>query len=119
MIATSKGIQWSDDDVVNSEEYIPEGEFNPHNVRPWLIHDHGFVVAVVLADSLQDAIDIAVDEYKMDRYLIAPENMGDYKDDEGISFLGNASEPFDIETLDYVELQNHKDGLSLAALYDS
>lgn len=119
MIAKTQEVQWSDDDVVNPNEYTPEGEYNPYNVRPWVLHDHGFVVAVVLADSLQDAIDIAVDEDKMDRYLISPENMGDYEDEEGISFLGNASEAFDIETLRYIELQNQKENRSLAALYQN
>jgi hypothetical protein len=136
MIATE--IKFADSDVVNIDDYIPTGEFNPHNVRPWLLHDHGFVVAVVFADCLQDAIDTAVDEWTddtqtvgyMDRYLINMEDdsktadwraYGDTKEDiwncESISFLGNASEPFDIETLGAIELHNPK--LSFLALYNS
>ena len=102
----ANGIKVSDTDVVNPDSFIPKGEYNPHNVRPWVLHDHGFVVAVVFADSLQDALDEAVDENKMDRYQIKQEDLKDYPDDEGITYLGNASEPFDIDTLQYLELDN-------------
>lgn len=99
-------ITFSDSDIVNPDDWIAAGEYNPHNVRPWLLHDHGFVVAVVFADCLQDAIDEAVDAGKMDRYAVADSDRGDYPDDEGISFLGNAGEPFDIETLGAIVLPN-------------
>ena len=99
-------ITFSESDVVNLDNWIPKGEYNPHNVRPWLFHDHGFVLAVVFADCLQDAIDEAVDANKLDRYLVSPDDMKDYPDEEGISFLGNAGEPFDIESLGVVELPN-------------
>jgi len=123
MITTTNQIKWSDEDVVNVRDFIPAGEYNPHNVRPWLLHDHGFAIAVVFADCLQDAIDIAVDEDKMDRFLVQESDMGmflgDYTDAEGISYLGNASEPFDIEGLGIVELDNPKADLSFAALFDN
>ena len=119
MITTTNQIKWSDEDVVNVRDFIPAGEYNPHNVRPWLLHDHGFTIAVVFADCLQDAIDIAIDEDKMDRFLIQESDMGDYTDEEGISYLGNASEPFDIESLGFVELSNPKADLSFAALFDN
>ena len=123
MITTTNQIKWSDEDVVNVRDFIPAGEYNPHNVRPWLLHDHGFTIAVVFADCLQDALDIAVDEDKMDRFLVQESDMGmflgDYTDAEGISYLGNASEPFDIEGLGIVELDNPKADLSFAALFDN
>jgi hypothetical protein len=119
MITTTNQIKWSDEDVVNVRDFTPAGEYNPHNVRPWLLHDHGFTIAVVFADCLQDAIDIAVDEDKMDRFLIQESDMDDYTDEEGISYLGNASEPFDIEGLGIVELDNPKADLSFAALFDN
>ena len=115
--AITNGIQWTDDDVVEPENYIPDGEYNPRNIHGWLLHDHGFPVAVVFASNLQDALDAAVDADKMDRYLIANDERKDYPDDDGIVFLGNASEPFDIETLGYVELPNPKQQLSYAALF--
>lgn len=105
MQAEYNQIKFTDADVVNPSDYIPKGESNPHNVRPFLIHDHGFTLAVVFADCLQDALDIAVDEGKLDGFQVSDKEMADYgPDEEGISRLGNAGEPFEIEALDAVEL---------------
>ena len=106
MYAEFHHIRFSDADVVNPDGFIPAGGYNPHRVRPFLLHDHGFALAVVFADSLQDALDEAVDAGKLDRYLVAPDDLGDYPDGEGLAYLGNAGEPFDIEGLDAVELPN-------------
>ena len=102
------GITFTDADVVNADSFIPDGEYNPHNVCPFLLHDHGFVLAVVFADCLQDAIDEAVDAGKLDRYAVTPEEFAsDYdSNEESVSYLGNASEMFDIESLGVVELPN-------------
>lgn len=100
-------ITFTDADVVNVDDYIPQGESNPHNIRPWLLHDHGFVVAVVFATRLQDALDKAADSDKLDRYLISNEDLDDYgSNGDGITYLGNASEPFDIESLEAIGLPN-------------
>ncbi len=101
-------LSFSDEDVVNSSEIIPQGESNPHSVRPWLFHDHGFALAVVFADCLHDALDIAADANKLDRYAIDKADYEDYgveTDSPSCSFLGNAGEPFDIDALGYVELK--------------
>lgn len=109
------GFKFSDTDVVNPGDWIPHGEYNPHNVRPFLLHDHGFVIAIVFADCLQDALDEAVDADKMDRYLIGESDRADYgwteengfpDDADSVTYLGNASEPFDIDSLGAVELPN-------------
>lgn len=98
-------ITFTDADIANIDDCIYRGEYNPNNIRPWLLHDHGFVVAVVFASGEQDALDIAVDENKMDRYLISDKDLPDYGDEEdGVCRLGNASEPFDIDTLGLVPL---------------
>ena len=97
-------VQFTDSDVVNGDHFIPRGEFNPHNVRPWLLHDHGFTLAVVFADCLQDALDIAADAGALDRYQVTQEDQADYPDDEALTFLGNACGPFDIDTLGVHEL---------------
>jgi hypothetical protein len=130
-------ITFTDADVVNIDNWIPKGEYNPHNVRPWLLHDHGFVLCVVFAESLQEALDEAADENKLDRYQIYPEqDKGDYltsnwdeadhsldpecpewvdtpsgvkywwRDGMVPAFLGNAGEPFDIDTLEFIGLPN-------------
>ena len=111
-------IKFADKDIVEIDDWIPTGEYNPHNVRPWLLHDHGFVLCVVFASSLQDELDIAVDEDKLDRFQVSEEDLkADYSfdtDSEGnrdyhdIAYLGNASEPFDIESLGCIELPNPK-----------
>lgn len=99
-------IKWTDADVVDLDDWIPDGEYNPHNVHPWLLHDHGFCLCVVFANCLQDALDIAVDNDKLDRFLIADDDLADYPNEEGIAHLGNAGEPFDIESLGFIELNN-------------
>jgi hypothetical protein len=113
-------------DIVNPDEaisYYPEKDkdgkerpsFNPHNLHAFVLHDAGFTVCVVWASNLQDALDEAVDKGKLDRFQVSESELTDYvtgKDSEGfdeysgISFLGNASEPFDIEPLDVVEMTN-------------
>ncbi len=134
-------IKFTDADIVNLDDYIPAvGEggraYNPHNVRPWLIHDHGTVVCVVFASNVQDALDEACDANKLDAWQIDPKDEGDRTDymTNNVSeiaagydvdcveyihtdgswwwwkveptCLGNAGEPFDIDGLDVVELPN-------------
>jgi hypothetical protein len=112
--AQYKEIRFTDDDIVDIDEWIPEGEYNPHNVRPWLLHDHGFVLAVVFADCLQDALDIAVDNNKLDNFMVSYDELeSDYTQDTdgeyiGVDYLGNASEPFDIQNVSAIELPNAK-----------
>ncbi len=97
-------------DIANLDEamsYAEPGSYNCYNVHPFIIHDHGTVITVVFASNLQDALDTAVDENKFDNYLVKPEDYADYgveTDEPTCTFLGNASEPFDIECLDVVEM---------------
>jgi len=113
-------LTFSDADVANPDDYIPAGEYNPHDVRPWLIHDHGFPVALVFASHLQEAFDIAVDNDKLDGFMIAESDYADYgigTNEERCARLGNAGEPFDIDALGYVELNNPP--FSFAALIEA
>lgn len=107
----------TESDIVNGDSMIPHGEFNPHNVHPFILHDAGFVLGVVFAESLQDALDEAVDNDVLDRFQVTARELGKYEtgrdsegnpEYEGISYLGNASEPFDIEGLDVVEVPNSR-----------
>ena len=107
LFSEHKSIKFTDDDVLNKDDFIPAGEYNPQCVRPFLLHDHGFVLCVVFACNLQDAIDEAVDAGKLDRYqLTLEQEVGYGPEANGVSYLGNASEPFDIEGLDAIELPN-------------
>ena len=118
MQAEFNQIKFSDNDVINKDDYIPNGEYNPHKVRPFLLHDHGFVIAVVFADCLQDALDIAVDAGKLDGFQVSDVELVDYgPEEEGVTRFGNASEPFDIEGLDALELPNPP--FSFVALFNA
>ncbi len=112
-------FSFTDEDVIDLGDVQFAGEYNPWNKRMWLFHDHGFTLCVVMAESLQDALDIAVDNDKLDRFLVTEDQAEDYGDDiydcDSLAYLGNASEPFDIETLGYVEFPLPK--RSLTALY--
>lgn len=134
LTAKYREIAFSDQDVVNPEDFIPANDsYNPHRVRPWLIHEQGFTLAVVFASTEQDALDIAVDNHKLDDFLVdltdkyergdyltsdfskrafGEEEVPEFIDSEGVkywwkiepAFLGNASEPFDIESVGMIEL---------------
>jgi hypothetical protein len=104
-------------DICNKDEafsFIPENgkpSFNPHSVHAFVLHDHGYVVTVVFASHLQDALDEAVDQNQLDQFQITDVDAPDYptlntEEEEGITRLGNASEPFDIEGLDVIEMTN-------------
>jgi hypothetical protein len=110
---------FSDADVVNPSDYIPAGEFNPHNVRPFLLHDHGFPVAVAFADCLQDALDEAADEGKLDQFKMDASELAGMTEEEQerLSYLGNASEAFDIESVQAIEIPNPS--FSFVALFSA
>jgi hypothetical protein len=118
MTAKFNEITFSDSDVVNNGDFIAAGDFNPHRVRPWLIHDAGFVVAVVFASCEQDALDEAADAGKFDGLQVSEKDLNDYgPDEDGIARLGNAGELFDIQTLDMLELPNPP--FSFVALFNA
>jgi hypothetical protein len=118
MDAELQGIKFTDADIANPDDFIPAGAYNPHKVHGFLLHDHGFTVAVVFASNLQDALDIAVDEGKMEAFQLVETDLGDYgPDGEGISYLGNAGEPHDIESLSVLEFDPPP--FSFVALYNA
>ena len=111
-------LEFSDSDVINPSEYIPAGEYNPHNVRPFLFYGvYGWTIGVAFADCLQDALDELADSGKLDSYMVSESDLPDYgPEEEGISRLGNAGEPFDIGGVQFLELPNP--ALSFVALYE-
>lgn len=113
--ACHEGVRFTDADVVNPDEYDPDPRRRAGACVPWLLHDHGFALCVVFASCEQDALDEAVDHDKLDRYLVT--DWADYPKEEGLMFLGNASEPFDIESLAIVRLPNPP--FSFVALFNS
>jgi len=98
-------FRFTDADVVNDCNFIPLGDYNPHKVVPWLLHDEGFTICVVFADCENDALDEAADEGKLDRYLLddaAAEEAE--KKNIPVSFLGNYGKPYDVENLGIMQL---------------
>ena len=107
------GITFTDKDVVEKNDFIPQGEYNPHNIHPWLLHANGLALCVVFASNLQDALDIAADDGRLDAFQVDESDCDD--DENGYAGLGNDGEPFDIETLGFTELANPK--FSFVAMY--
>jgi hypothetical protein len=94
--------------VVESSDFIPYGEYNPHNVRPWIIgHEHG-AFCVVFASDAQTAIDIAIDAGKMDFLRVSDEDYAAMSEEEQNECLtgGNAGEPFDQSYLWMEDIHN-------------
>ena len=76
---------------VLANNVIFDGEYNPHNVRLWVISHEFGPVAAVWATCEQDALDEAVDADLMGAFAIDEADA-----DEETAHLGNAGEPFDL-----------------------
>lgn len=94
---------FTDNDIVNLEDWIPDGEYNPYMVRPHLIHEAGYTLGVVFAENLQDALDKLAYAGKLDEFLV--ENPTDEEYDTYAS-LGGAGELFDLGNIEVVVLPN-------------
>ena len=102
------GIKFTDSDVVNLDD--APWLTGCANNRPWLMHEHGAAVAVVFAETFQDALDIVADKGRLDRFKVAPKDLDEYGTDEGgidgdgLDYLGNIGEPYDLENLSWSTL---------------
>ena len=80
----------------------------------WCVTNGGYIIAIVFAEYYsycdQDALDETADSGKLDFLQVTEKELEDYKtgedsegypEYEGIINLGNASEPFDQDSLDY------------------
>lgn len=117
-------LEFSDKDICQHPDDLEFENSRHHSVgvphKYFYIHEHGFCVAMVCATNLQDALDIAVDCDKLDAFLIPESDYADYgmdTDAPTCTFLGNASEPFDIDNLQVIELPLPK--FSLAAIFQA
>lgn len=101
-----KGITFNDSHVVEVDECIYEGEYNPRHKRPWLLHSNGQAICVVFADCLEDALDEAADEDKLTAFKIPDDVAADAPDEvyDTYTHLGNGSDPYNIEGLEVTEL---------------
>lgn len=82
----------SEDRVLTNNVFFSD-EYNPWNIRPFLIGNEYGPVCLSWGESLQDALDAMIDGGLGDCFLVDAE---DDVDPEDISYLGNASEPADL-----------------------
>lgn len=115
-------FRFSDKDIANPDGMITVGSYNPYKIHPCILHEVGYVQAIVFAENLQDALDEAVDSNLLDHYQIVEAEFNDYACsahdpefhhdcddcDASMERLGNASEPFDIENLEAIEVPQSK-----------
>lgn len=96
-----------DSDVINRNEW--SSEIGSANKLAYLMHDHGFTVAVVIAERRSEALDIAADAGNLDRWEVSDEEASsDYEngyDDPRIESLGSNGKFFDIEGLTIVSFE--------------
>ena len=93
--------------LLTEEGYMP-GEYNPHNVRAWVLTGAYGVHGVVLAAHGTDALDEAVDQGMLDSEMMSPEDHAEYEAngwDDSYVLAGNPSEPFWSENLRITEVE--------------
>lgn len=113
MESVYQGIKFTDGDVANLDDWEMD-----HTLTPFLLHDHGYVLCVVFAEHLQDALDTAADKGRIDQCKVTEAEMRDYPNEEGLSFLGNFCEPYDIEGMGVLELPRVP-AVSFCALFNA
>jgi alpha-L-arabinofuranosidase len=96
------------------------GDFNPHNVRLWVIGNEYGPLCAVWADCEQDALDEATDAGLLDSFLVPAEEAEKMTDEElaDCARLGNAGEPANLDSawVAEVEFQLERD-LSLVLAF--
>jgi hypothetical protein len=65
-------FQFSDDDVVNPDDYDQSGYPNAY-----LLHDHGFPLAVVFAADPEEAMELATSAGKLDSFVVSRQDLED------------------------------------------
>ena len=92
---TFKLAKYGDQDVkgecIMADNVILPGEFNPHNVRLWVIGNEFGAMGAVWADHEGDALDALVDAGLGAGILVDAAD-----EDEDSAHLGNAGEPADL-----------------------
>lgn len=85
----------AESDILLNDVTMP-GDYNPHNVRLWVIgHEFGPICALWAANE-QDALDEMLDQ-GYEHFLVADEDFDFTLDEEGFyAYLGNAGEPCDL-----------------------
>lgn len=87
-----------ENDRILCNNIIFEREFNPHNVRLFVIGNEYGALGAVWASHDQEAIDTLVDEKLGDGILLDPKEMTE-EELSGCATAGNTSEPIDSDHL--------------------
>lgn len=101
--------QFSSNDYINPESWTRDSRMP----TAFVVLNAGYVLGIVFPEyygySEQDALDEMADRGKLDAYQVSESELADYQtgvsdegypEYEGLIHLGNASEPFDLESLD-------------------
>lgn len=87
------------DELVVTNDVTFPWEYNPHNVRPWLVVTSIGVLGLVWGSCEGDALDTLIDEDLGDSLILSEEDVkewcADGREDE-ICYAGNAGEPVDL-----------------------
>lgn len=78
------------------------GQYNPHRVKAWLIHNEIYFSFIAIGSCQQDAIDNCVDENLWDSFKMSEESYQEYSEndwDDSYITAGNATEVFWAENL--------------------
>lgn len=114
---TPRGLVFLDRDVLNPEDYIPTGKFNPWNIRPFLL-TNGIYTFVIFAEYPRSAFNIAADLHRIDNCRLLDEQAEEYESDgRRVSYLGKACYPYDID--DYVVEELANPTFSICAIYNA
>ena len=82
-------------DILLNDVTMP-GDFNPHNVRLWVIGNEYGPVCAVWASNEQEALDEMLDQ-GYEHFLVADEDFDEDLDEQGFyAHLGNAGEHCDL-----------------------
>lgn len=98
LFASWREFDVKDELIVTNDVTFP-WEFNPHNVRPWLITTEIGVLGLVWGSCEGDALDTLIDEDLGNSLILSEEDVeewhADGREDE-IYYAGNAGEPVDL-----------------------
>ena len=109
-----------DDRILANDVTFPH-EYNPHNVRLWVIGNEYGAICAVWADCEQEALDEALDAGKLDSFLVEPEDVDpDLLADGFYAHLGNAGEITDLSYCSMEEISlNDQDMKFIIALAEA
>lgn len=128
--AQQREIHFVESDVIGEEDLIPVWEDNPDNIRPWFVHVCGECLAVVYAGDGVEALHIAADEGRLDRWMIEFDDdtpQARWRDygatkpqalrSSRLSLLGDYGTPFDVDSVECFALPTP--AISIVAFFNS